>query len=103
MLAELSKCVLHITSIKLSLAEHLDHQILSQDYDTEPEDILEVSGYGAQVVEHKQKWCAGYAGSLQRTQREEGLTQLSILNKERTAAKTGEMAENTECCVSYLR
>lgn len=53
MFAGLSKCVLHITSIKLSLAEHLDHQILSQDYDTE--DILEVSGYGAQVVEHKQK------------------------------------------------
>lgn len=25
-----------------------------------------------------------------------------ILSKERTAAKASEMAENTECCVSYL-
>lgn len=40
-LTELSKGALHIPSIKLSPPEHLDWQIFSWDYDTEPEGILE--------------------------------------------------------------
>lgn len=98
-LTELSKWALHITSIKLSPPEHLDWQIFSWDYDTEPKDILEVSGYGAWVVEHKQKCCWV---CWVPTEDPERSNLADILSKERTAAKASEMAESTECCVSHL-
>lgn len=89
-------------SIQLTPPEHLDWKIFSQDYDTDRgyfrSEWLWCLGCGAQA--EMLGWVCWVPTEGPERRRS---NPADILSKQRIAAKASEMAENTECCASYLR